>query len=65
MMVYGPSKPNTLTSIKGGITPTTSMAGSREKLDMDPWIGQHHVVDYVGRTFSRDQRLCPSLLTAS
>jgi hypothetical protein len=26
--------------IEGGFTPTTSMAGSREKLGMDPWIGQ-------------------------
>jgi hypothetical protein len=25
---------------EGGFTPTASLAGSGEKLDMDPWIGQ-------------------------
>jgi hypothetical protein len=46
MLVYGPTKPNSLTcrSVShltcGSVTPTASMAGSREKLDTDPWIGQ-------------------------
>jgi hypothetical protein len=38
--IYGPNKPNSLPSTEGGFTPTTSMAGSGEKLGMDPWIGQ-------------------------
>jgi hypothetical protein len=37
---YGLSKPNSLSSTEGGFTPTTSMAGSGEKLGMDPWISQ-------------------------
>jgi hypothetical protein len=37
---YRPSKPSSLTLIDGGFTPIASMAGSGEKLGMDPWIGQ-------------------------
>jgi hypothetical protein len=40
MLVYGPSKPNSLLSIEGGFTPTASMAGSGEKLGTDMWISQ-------------------------
>jgi hypothetical protein len=36
----GPGKPNSMPSTEGGFSPTTSMAGSGEKLGMDPWIGQ-------------------------
>jgi hypothetical protein len=32
--------PSILTSTEGGFTPTTSMAGSEEKLGMNLWIGQ-------------------------
>jgi hypothetical protein len=38
--VYRPSRPSNLLSIEGDFTPTASMAGSGEKLGMDPWIGQ-------------------------
>jgi hypothetical protein len=37
---YESSKPSNLISIEGGFTPSASMAGSREKLGMDPWIGR-------------------------
>jgi hypothetical protein len=40
MLVYESSKPSSLTSIEGDFTPTASMAGSEEKLGMDPRIGQ-------------------------
>jgi hypothetical protein len=40
MLVYRPSKPSSLTSIEGDFTPTASMAGSGEKLGMNPQIGQ-------------------------
>jgi hypothetical protein len=37
---YGPGKPSSLPSTKGGFAPTTSMAASVEKLGTDPWIDQ-------------------------
>jgi hypothetical protein len=37
---YGPGKPSSLTSTHGDFIPTFSMAGSGEKLGMDPQIGQ-------------------------
>jgi hypothetical protein len=37
---YGPGKPSSLPSTEGGFTPTASMAILREKLGMDPRIGQ-------------------------
>jgi hypothetical protein len=37
---YGPSKPSSLTSTEGGLTPTTSIIGLREKLGMNPWMGK-------------------------
>jgi hypothetical protein len=40
ILVYGPSKPSSLTSTKGGFTPTTSMVVLGEKLGTDPQIGQ-------------------------
>jgi hypothetical protein len=40
MLVYGPSKPSSLTSTEGAFTPTASLAGSGEKLGTDPWISQ-------------------------
>jgi hypothetical protein len=36
----GPSKPSSLTLTEDGFTPTTSMAGSGEKLGMNSQIGQ-------------------------
>jgi hypothetical protein len=40
MLVYGPSKPSSLTSTEGGFTPTTSMVGLGKKLDTYPRISQ-------------------------
>jgi hypothetical protein len=40
MLVYGPSKPSSLTSIEGDFTPTASMADSGEKLGTDSLINQ-------------------------
>jgi hypothetical protein len=37
--VYEPSKLTSLPSTEGGFTPIDSMAGSGEKLGMDPRIG--------------------------
>jgi hypothetical protein len=37
---YGPDKPSSLSSIEGRFTPTASMTVLREKLGMDPQIGQ-------------------------
>jgi hypothetical protein len=37
---YGPDKPSSLPSTKGGLTTTASMAGSKEKLGTDPRISQ-------------------------
>jgi hypothetical protein len=41
------------------------MAGSGEKLDTDPQIGQPSCWGFVESPFSREQWLCPSLLTTS
>jgi hypothetical protein len=40
MLVYGSSKPSSLTSTEGGFTPTTSMVGLGKKLDTYPRINQ-------------------------
>jgi hypothetical protein len=38
--VYGPSKPSNLSSTESGFIPIASIAGSKEKLGMDPRIGK-------------------------
>jgi hypothetical protein len=40
MLVYGSSKPSSLTSTEGDFTPTSSMAGSGEKLGTETQISQ-------------------------
>jgi hypothetical protein len=37
---YGPGKPSSWSSSGAWLTPPTLLAGSGEKLGMDPWIGQ-------------------------
>jgi hypothetical protein len=41
--------------------PTTSLAGSGEKLGTDPRIGQRRAVDCVGDPSSREQWACSTL----
>jgi hypothetical protein len=41
--------------------PTTSLAGSGEKLGTDPRIGQRRAVDCVGGPSSREQWACSTL----
>jgi hypothetical protein len=44
-----------------GFAPTASLAGSGEKLGMDPRIGQRCAVDCVGSPSSRVQWACSTL----
>jgi hypothetical protein len=51
MLVYRPSKLSSLSSTKGGFTPTVSMAGLGEKLGMDPWISQSSCYELCWKYF--------------
>jgi hypothetical protein len=64
MLVYEPSKPNSMSSTEGDFTPTASMASSGEKLGMDPQISQPLCCGLCREPFC-EHWLCPSLLTAS
>jgi hypothetical protein len=44
-----------------GFAPTASLAGSGEKLGMDPRIGQWCAVDCVGSPSSQEQWVCSTL----
>jgi hypothetical protein len=44
-----------------GFAPTASLAGSGEKLGMDPRIGKRRAVDCVGSHSSREQWACSTL----
>jgi hypothetical protein len=51
ILVYGPSKPSSLTSTEGGFTPIASMIGLGEKLGTDPWIRQSSCCGFCREPF--------------
>jgi hypothetical protein len=44
-----------------GFAPTTSLAGSGEKLGTGPWISQRRAMDCVGNPSSQEQWACSTL----
>jgi hypothetical protein len=51
MLIYGPSKPSSLSSIKTWLTPTASLAVRGEKLGGDLQIGSRCARDVVGNPY--------------
>jgi hypothetical protein len=65
MLVYEPNKPSSLTSIEGGFTPLLQWLAQERKWVRSRGLVSRRAVDCVGSSFSREQWLCPSLLTTS
>jgi hypothetical protein len=55
ILVYGPSKPNSLSSTEAWLKPTASLVGLGEKLGVDSWIGQLTCCGLCQESFSQEQ----------